>query len=173
MRCLDSWGKYKRWFNLHYLIHRKLMKKSYLQGMQGWRESEGISYQTPILCIKCCFWEGNSKLKKWLSENCYWPNIDKNFQTQNFRAFFGPYTFWTKAFFGKKIFLDLNFFDLISFWTQIFLGTNYFLNTKCFWRNNFLTQYFQTDLLDPKLFAPKNLLNPKTCWNWIFLKPIF
>ena len=117
MHCLDSWGKYKRWFNLHYLIHRKLLKKSYLQGMRGWSESEGISYQTPILWIKCCFWEGNSKLKKWLSENCYWPNIDKNFQTQNFRALFGPYTFWTKAFFGQKNFLDLNFFDLISFWT--------------------------------------------------------
>ena len=57
--------KYKRWFKLQYLIHRKWMKKSYLQGMRGWSESEGISYQTPILRKRNCFWEGNTKIKKF------------------------------------------------------------------------------------------------------------
>ena len=35
-----------------YLIHKKLLKKSELQGMQGCSESEMISYQTPILRMK-------------------------------------------------------------------------------------------------------------------------
>ena len=44
--------------------HEYLVGKIHLQEMRGWSESEGISYQTPILRIKSCFWEGNSKIKK-------------------------------------------------------------------------------------------------------------
>ena len=33
--------------------------------MRGWSESEGISYQTPILRKRNCFWEGNTKIKKF------------------------------------------------------------------------------------------------------------
>ena len=44
-----------------------MLKKLYLQGMQGCSELEGMSYQTPILKIKKFFWEVNSKIKmiKW------------------------------------------------------------------------------------------------------------
>ena len=37
----------------------------YMQGMWGWSESEGISYQTPILRIKKLLLRRKFKNKKW------------------------------------------------------------------------------------------------------------
>ena len=52
-----------------YLIHKKLLNKSYLQGMRRCSESEGISYQTSIMKIKKLLLRRKFKNKESLSEN--------------------------------------------------------------------------------------------------------
>ena len=44
------------------------IKKIYMQGIWGWSESEGISYQTPILRMKKLHLKRKFKIKKILSQ---------------------------------------------------------------------------------------------------------
>ena len=64
----DSWDLFKKVIRVTESYPKKLLKKLYLQAMQGCSELEGISYQTSILRIKKLLLRRKLK-KNLLSEN--------------------------------------------------------------------------------------------------------
>ena len=65
---IELCGKWKWWFKLQNPSHEICGEKIYMQGMRVLSESEGISFQTPILKITKFIWRWKSKIKKYLAK---------------------------------------------------------------------------------------------------------
>ena len=75
MHCIDSWGKYKKWFKLQYLIYKKLLKNIHARnvGMKWIRRN--ILQNTNTKNAKVAF-KKEIQNKKSLSQK-FAPNISK------------------------------------------------------------------------------------------------
>ena len=110
MHCIDSWGKYKKWFKLQYLIYKKLLNNIHARnvGMKWIRRN--ILPNTNTKNAKDAFEKGIQ------NEKIIMPNISPNyFKTWPFKkeSYLQELLGWIES--ERRSYQILNFVGLLRF----------------------------------------------------------